>query len=153
MISQHRERENTNVENTDALRGFQRVQTTHIYVLYFHPRSAEYCKVCHLCYWQFMFAAFWWGPTLCLLVEVNAFFFDEQLCFTSNDCQKFWPTHSYYILHYVAIAIINSIWTQAASITVRIVTQRDVLSAWRDRFDVWQRALSFCMEKPGRTFG
>ena len=53
---------------------FQRVQSTHIYVLYFHPRSAEYCKVCHLCCWQFMFAAFWWGPTLCLLVEVNAFF-------------------------------------------------------------------------------
>ena len=44
---------------------------------------------------------------------------------------------SYYcILHYVTTSAINSIWTQAASVTVRIVAQRDVLSASQDRSDV-----------------
>ena len=37
-----------------------------------------------------------------------------------------------YILHYVTTSAIDSIWTQAASITVRIVAQRNALSTRSD---------------------
>ena len=100
----------------------------------FHPRSAEYCKVCHLYCWQLMFPAFWWGPTLCFLVEVNALFLMRN-CALLLMIDK---SYSFF-LHYVTKSAINSTWTQAAIITVRIVAERGVLSAWQDRSDVWQR--------------
>ena len=60
-------------------------------------------------------------PTLCFLVDVNALF-------TMRNCALLVMIDKsyYYILHYVTTSAINSIWTQAASITVRIVAQRDV---------------------------
>ena len=124
---------------------FSRVQGTHIHFDW-HSRSAEDYKVYPLhCYLLFFSAAFWLSRTLCFFKEVKASLrmLWERKCAWLLMLDKSFSLRIMSILYITAFVII-SVRRQSASITVRIVAQRNVLSAQESAWVYCRVTVGYC---------
>ena len=128
-----------------AVVGFPRVQGTHIHFDW-HSRSAEDYKVYPFhCYLLFFSVAFWLSRTLCFFKEVKASLrmLWERKCAWLLMLDKSFSLRIMSILYITAFVII-SVRTQSASITVRIVAQRSVLSAQKIAWMYCRVTVGYC---------
>ena len=127
------------------LRGFSRVQGTHIHFDW-HSRSAEDYKVYLLhCYLLAFSVASWLSRTLCFFKEVKASLrmLWERKCAWLLMIDNSFSLRIMIIL-YITTFVIISVRRQSASITVRIVAQRNVLSAQKSAWIYCRVTVGYC---------
>lgn len=128
--------------------GFIGLCTTFQILIHFdwHSRSAEDYKVYHLhCYLLFFSAAFWLSRTLCFFKEVKAslrMLWERKYAWLLM-IDKSFSLRIMSVLYITAFVII-SVRRQSASITVRIVAQRNVLSSQKSAWVYYHVTVGYC---------
>lgn len=128
--------------------GFIGLCTTFQILIHFdwHSHSAEDYKVYPLhCYLLFFSAAFWLSRTLCFFKEVKASLrmLWERKCAWLLMIDNSFSLRIMIIL-YITTFVVISVRRQSASITVRIVAQRNVLSAQKIAWMYCRVTVGYC---------